>query len=102
MVSVTAVRSQFPQLEGSLSSQLRGVCIGYHGYYSALKCNGVCDDILCTIKLWLGSNIKGYYYSGPCYADENLKSKLCVSVCVCVCDNKKPTKVEDKASHLCW
>ena len=84
MVSGTAVRGQFAQLGGSLSSQSRGVCIGYHGYYRALKCNRVCPDILCTIMLWLGSNIQGYYYLGPCYADENVKSKLCVRVCLCV------------------
>ena len=40
-------------------SQIRGVSIGYQGYYSELKCNRVCADILCSIWLWLGSNIQG-------------------------------------------
>ena len=51
----------------------------------------VCADILllCTIMLWLGSNIQGLYYSGPCYSDEKVNSKLSMRVCVSVCDNNK-------------
>ena len=37
-------RCKFEQLGGSLSSQSRGVSIGYQGYYSALKFDSVCAD----------------------------------------------------------
>ena len=57
-INIYIQRYQFAQLGSSLSSQSRGVCIWYHGYYSGLKCNRVCADILCSIRLWLGSNIE--------------------------------------------
>ena len=39
-----------------MHAKSRGVSIGYQGYYSALKCNRICADILllCTIMLWVG------------------------------------------------
>ena len=63
-----------------------------------LTCNRVCADII-------------NYYAVYCYGWAVLFrgsvildpiARMCVRECVCVSDNKKPTRVEGKAYHLCW